>query len=178
MASPTRHFLLGVAATLMILALAGALFIYSGAYPMGADRPHLPVTEKLIGTLRDRATQGAAASIVVPSLDDPSMIAQGAARYDALCTGCHEAPGTAETSLRVGLYPQPPNLVDVGIDNPGEAFWIIKHGIKMTAMPAWGKSYDDAQLWAIVAFLKRLPNATPTQYARWVTQGKESQAKH
>jgi len=67
--------------------------------------------------------------------------------------------------MRTGLYPQPPNLAEDGIDNPGEAFWIIKHGIKMSAMPAWGKTHTDAQLWAVVAFLDKLPKMTPAQYA-------------
>ena len=172
MSSSTRSFAFGAVATLLVLALAAAAFIWSGAYPIGADRPHLPLTAKLIETLRDRATEGAAVSIVVPALDDEARIAEGAAHYDAMCTGCHQAPGRADSELRNDLYPRPPNLVEEGIDNPGEAFWIIKHGIKLTAMPAWGKTRGDAQIWTIVAFLNRLPKATPAQYERWVNQGK------
>ena len=53
----------------------------------------------------------------------------------------------------------------------GEAFWIIKHGIKMTAMPAWSKTHTDAQLWDLVAFLDKLPKMTPAQYAE-ATRGR------
>jgi mono/diheme cytochrome c family protein len=80
-----------------------------------------------------------------------------------MCTGCHLAPGMAESEIRPGLYPQPPNLSQVRID-PRAAFWTIKHGIKMSAMPAWGGSHDDATIWSMVAFLQKLPGLTPAQY--------------
>jgi hypothetical protein len=62
-----------------------------------------------------------------------------------------------DTELRKGLYPQPPDLARNGIGDPAQAFWAIKHGIKMSAMPAWGRSHDDAAIWDMVAFLKVLP---------------------
>jgi len=43
------------------------------------------------------------------------------------------------------------------VHDPAQAFWVIKHGIKMSAMPAWGRSHDDAAIWEMVAFVKRLP---------------------
>jgi mono/diheme cytochrome c family protein len=51
-----------------------------------------------------------------------------------------------------------------GIDDPAEAFWIIRHGIKMTGMPAWGKSMDDGSIWGMVALLQRLPEMSVDQY--------------
>jgi len=160
-----RSFLLGCLATLLVLALGGAAFVLSGQYPMGADRPHQPFTLSVINALRDHATESAAKSVVVPKLDDPAMVAEGGHLYANLCSGCHMAPGKPASDMRTGLYPQPPNLAEDGIDNPGEAFWIIKHGIKMSAMPAWGKTHTDAQLWAVVAFLDKVPKMTPAQYA-------------
>jgi hypothetical protein len=80
-----------------------------------------------------------------------------------MCTECHLAPGRLDSEIRPGLYPQPPNLSQVRID-PKDAFWVIKHGIKMSAMPAWGGSHDDATIWSMVAFLQKLPDLTPAQY--------------
>jgi mono/diheme cytochrome c family protein len=48
--------------------------------------------------------------------------------------------------------------------NADEQFWIIKHGIKMTAMPAWGATHSDAQIWNIVAFFQAMPGMTPEIY--------------
>ena len=47
---------------------------------------------------------------------------------------------------------------------PSEQFWIIKHGVKMTGMPAWGVTHDDDLLWDVVAFVRKLPELTPEQY--------------
>ena len=178
MSSAFRWFVAGVIATLLVLAVGTGGYVWSGRYAIGADRPHLPMTRALIDTLRDHATEAAAKQVSVPRLDDPMQVAEGAAHYDAMCTGCHLAPGVATSELRTGLYPQPPNLPEDGIDNPAEAFWIIKHGIKLTAMPAWGRTHTDAQLWALVAFLQRLPKMTPAQYAQWVAKGKPMMDEH
>jgi len=80
-----------------------------------------------------------------------------------MCTGCHLAPGMGDSEIRPGLYPQPPNLSQEPVD-PSEAFWVIKHGIKMSAMPAWGRTHDDATIWDMVAFVQQLPHLTPAQY--------------
>lgn len=45
-----------------------------------------------------------------------------------------------------------------------EAFWTIKHGVKMTAMPAWGRTHSDPLIWDLVAFLRRLPALSPAEY--------------
>jgi mono/diheme cytochrome c family protein len=93
-----------------------------------------------------------------------AKISAGAARYSALCVGCHLAPGTMKSDLRKGLYPHPPNLAQVDIRDARRAFWIIKHGIKMSAMPAWGSSLNDEAIWDIVAFLRQMPGMSPETY--------------
>jgi len=152
-----------VVVVLASLAAGSALFIYSGWYDIGADDHHTKPVFAILQTLRDRSIRARSRHIRVPSLDDPRMILKGAGQYAAMCTGCHLAPGMAESEIRPGLYPQPPNLSRVRVD-PKDAFWAIKHGIKMSAMPAWGHSHDDATIWSMVAFLQQLPDMTPAQY--------------
>ena len=91
------------------------------------------------------------------------MILKGAGQYAAMCASCHLAPGQATSELRQGLYPLPPDLTTEKVD-PRRAFWVIKHGVKMSAMPAWGTGHDDATLWSLVAFLQVLPGLTTQQY--------------
>ena len=139
-------------------------YMYLGMYNMGADSPHWRMTVSMLTMMRERSIEMHAAEVVVPSnLDDPAVILKGAGQYAAMCTGCHLAPGIADSEIRPGLYPRPPNLSKVRVD-PREAFWVIKHGIKMSAMPAWGFSHDDATIWTMVAFLRKLPGMTPTEY--------------
>jgi mono/diheme cytochrome c family protein len=113
--------------------------------------------------LRDRSIHVHSKDIKVPNLEDPQLILNGAGHYAAMCTGCHLAPGMKESEIRPGLYPEPPNLSQVRVE-PQDAFWVIKHGIKMSAMPAWGLSHDDPSIWSMVAFLQKLPNMTSAQY--------------
>jgi hypothetical protein len=76
-------------------------------------------------------------------------------------------PGKADTELSRGLYPSPPNLSKVTVQ-PGEAFWTVKHGIKASGMPAWGKSMSDEDIWHLVAFVRKLPELNASQYSAMV----------
>ena len=142
---------------LLLAAIAAVAYVYAGVYPIGADQPHWAVTQRAIDVLRDRSIEKQAAGIAVPALDDPARIRRGAMHYAEMCSSCHLTPGMRDTELRKGLYPQPPDLAQHGVHDPAEAFWTIKHGVKMSAMPAWGRSHDDAAIWDMVAFLRELP---------------------
>jgi mono/diheme cytochrome c family protein len=84
-----------------------------------------------------------------------------------MCVSCHGSPGLEETEVSVGLNPAAPYLVKVAKEiDPNKLFWIIKNGIKMTGMPAWGKTHSDEKIWAIVAFVKKLPNMTVEEYQK------------
>ncbi|EIM00868.1 cytochrome c family protein [Rhodanobacter sp. 115] len=159
-----RHYGITVVATLGVLTLGAAAFVYSGMYNIGADDHHTKPVFTLLQTLRDRSIHLRSEDIKVPNLDDPQLILKGAGQYAAMCTSCHLEPGVENSELRKGMYPQPPNLSKVRVD-PREAFWVIKHGIKMSAMPAWGMAgHDDPTIWSMVAFLQKLPAMTPAQY--------------
>jgi len=149
---------------LVLVAVGAGAFIWSGAFNIAADDPHWPLTERVMETVRDRSIEARLSGIAAPNLDDESLIRTGAGNYDAMCAGCHLEPGEDHTELSVGLYPAPPNLGRDRIEDPAEAFWIIKHGIKMTGMPAWGKSMDNESIWGMVAFLQRLPEMSADQY--------------
>ena len=162
-----RQFLLRGFVALCILVLVAAVgagaFVASGAYDIGADAPHSRPVYALLETLRERSIAVRSASLVVPDLQDETIVLKGAGQYAAMCTQCHLAPGMNNSEIRPGLYPQPPNLTQARVD-PRAAFWVIKHGIKISAMPAWGASHDDATIWSMVAFLQKLPDLSPAQY--------------
>jgi mono/diheme cytochrome c family protein len=155
--------------TAFALLLAGAalgalVFIYSGVYYIGADDAHTKPVYWALETLRTRSVARSAAAVEVPPLDDAALLLSGGPDYADMCAGCHLQPGVKESDMSMGLYPQPPNLAEAAHSSPAEMFWVIKHGIKMTAMPAWGPGHDDQRIWAMVAFLQRLPELTPAQY--------------
>jgi mono/diheme cytochrome c family protein len=153
-----------VIVVLFLGALGAALFVASGFYNIGADDHHTKATLTLITQLRDRSIQARLGSIQPQLAATPAMIESGAGNYAALCVGCHLAPGVTKSDLRTGLYPHPPNLAQEDIQESRRTFWIIKHGIKMSAMPAWGKTLDDAAIWDVVAFVRKMPGMTPEDY--------------
>lgn len=165
-----------VLATLVAsFALVGAglgIYAWSGAYAIGADVPHWKLTYNALDWFREQAVEHHAASVQVPpDLESPARIREGAEHYAEMCTGCHLKPGVNSSEIREGLYPKPPDFsrMDHAID-PREAFWIIKHGIKMSGMPAWGASHSDDKIWAMAAFVRKLPGMTPEQYAAYTAQ--------
>ena len=155
---------LAVAATLLVLAIGTAVFVGSGVYNIGADDHHTRIVLTIIEQLRNRSIAVRAHGIEVPNLGDPKNIAAGAQHYAALCIGCHLAPGVRKSEIRTGLYPHPPNLAEEDVGDAQRAFWIIKHGIKMSAMPAWGKTLNDAAIWDTVSFVRQMPMMTPETY--------------
>lgn len=158
---------------LLVLSASGLLgFLYSGLYPIGADTPHTPLVYRMLETLRERSIARRIADISVPNLDDSSLLLAGGPDYNEMCSGCHLKPGKPDSELSLGLYPRPPNL-SLGdeehshgdtAERASRQFWIVKHGIKASGMPAWGATHDDQRIWAMVAFLQRLPELTPQQY--------------
>ena len=153
-----------VGAVAIVAAAGGAAFAWSGGYDVAADTPHNPLVFRALDAARKRSIQAQSRDIKVPDLESAAMIAEGAEHYSAMCTGCHLAPGVDDTEIRPGLYPQPPKLAEVGSREPRETFWVIKHGIKMSGMPAWGTTHDDAAIWNMVAFVRKLPDLSSEQY--------------
>jgi len=144
-----------------------ALVARFGLYDFAADAEHTPVVSSVLEYMRERSIAVRAAGIVVPELDDARRHVKGAGNYDAMCAQCHLAPAQPDTELSRGLYPRPPNLSTIRVQ-PALAFWAIKHGIKTSGMPAWGKSMSDDDIWDMVAFLQRLPQMDAQAYRQIV----------
>jgi mono/diheme cytochrome c family protein len=157
------RFIYALVFWIVVAIIAFFAFAFSGMYQAGADVPHWSITRYAIGMIREHAIEHRVADIKPPSLDDPAMVRLGARHYAEMCTGCHLAPGMGHSELRDGLNPRPPDLTRFAPD-PAEAFWVIKHGLKMTAMPAWGATHDDHTIWAIVAFLQKQPRMSADEF--------------
>ena len=165
----TRHVLATTAALLIGAVAAFALFAWSGVYNFAADEPHAAAVSALLETMRERSIETRARNVAMPDLGDEKRIVQGAGNYNAMCVGCHLAPGMSETELSKGLYPVPPNLAKEKVE-PEHAFWVIKHGIKASGMPAWGKSMSDEYVWNMAAFLQTLPKLGEGQFKAMVAR--------
>jgi len=154
-----------VAGLVVLAAVAGLVTLYSGVIDVGASNPHSTPVRWLLHTAMQRSVAFHAGDIKVPQLDKPQMVMMGFRHYREMCVGCHLAPGMRNSEIRQGLMPRPPVLQKaVPHLTPAELFWVVKHGVKMTGMPAWGATHSDDKIWAIVAFLEQLPKMTPAGY--------------
>jgi mono/diheme cytochrome c family protein len=165
-----KKMLLGILVALVAVVGLIALVIGGGLYNVAADEEHAGLVYELLETARERSIATRASGIAVPDLSDSERIRRGAGNYDSMCASCHLAPGARPTELSLGLYPQPPDLSKAGNFDPARVFWVIKHGIRATGMPAWGKSMEDAYIWDMVAFARKLPDMKPEEYSRAVRE--------
>jgi mono/diheme cytochrome c family protein len=157
-----RVFLL----TLVVLALAIAALIYSGRYDVSASQSPLPLEEWVLSTIKQRSIARHSRGLTVPPLGAPAQLKQGFELFRSQCTTCHGGPGVSSDNLAMGLTPVPPGLdfPRVQAMSDAELFWVVKNGIKLTGMPGFGMGNSDEDLWAVVAFLRKLPNLSPTEF--------------
>ena len=159
------RWLLGLIGLAIVCAVAVTLFVQSGLYDIGADVPHSEPVARLIDAVRIRSVAVRAENVVRPAdLGDPKRIAAGAGLYAEMCSGCHLAPGMEPSEISQGLYPRAPALTKPTGLTPEQEFWVIKHGIKMSGMAAWGVTHSDKLIWDMVAFIDKLPSLSAADY--------------
>lgn len=158
--------LIGTLIVLLLLIAAAVLtVVYSGAYNVAMTNHDNRMMNHLLDEAMEKSVQRHAKGIAVPALNNPDMVRDGFRHYDAMCVECHGAPGVRHEEIAEGLFPDAPDLAKTAGDwKPEELYWIIKNGIKFTAMPAWGPTHRDPELWAMTAFVRKLPAMTAAQY--------------
>jgi mono/diheme cytochrome c family protein len=152
------------------LTIAGAFtFIYAGVYDVAATHPHWPITYWAMDKVREQSVKARAAGISSPAdLGNETRLINGTEHFAAHCASCHGAPGVPRGALAEGLYPKPADLRESAQRyTPGELFWIVKNGIKMSGMPSWS-DHSDEELWNTVAFIEKLPTMSEADYAKLV----------
>lgn len=169
-----------IIATLTVLVVAAAIavptVVYSGLFNVAATwkDPH-PIAWLLHSTYANSVAARADEMRVPETLGSREQVLQGARNFVAMCSGCHTPPGQSATPVGQGLNPPPPDLAEIiPHRTPAEAFWVIKHGVRMTGMAAFGSTHEDDELWALTAFLQEMSDATPEAYSTLVAQAKRT----
>lgn len=181
-----RNIAVGALLLLFVLAIGALGIAYSGIYDVSASSGHTAAGRWVLETTMQNSVRSRAADFQAPDSFAPAAILAGGSEYKAMCQQCHGGPGQERAEWAEGLVPSPPDLTKAATEwRPNEIYWIVKHGIKMSAMPAFGSSHDEETLWNIAGFVEQLPTMTPQQYAAvpddhgGTAHGAESdQAKH
>ena len=162
---------LTIAVAIGVIAIIG--FAYSGIYDVSAGSSHNGIANWLLSTTSHASVKRQAKAIEVPNLNDDALALAGVNDFNEMCAGCHGAPGRQPGAMGQGLNPSPPDLAEAALEmSPAELFWVTKHGIKMTGMPAWGVTHHDGAIWPVVAFITKLPDLDATQYQDLLARAK------
>jgi mono/diheme cytochrome c family protein len=156
-----------MAAGAMVLA---ALLVLSGVVPIKASSGHWAITAAFLDFAKTRSVSTHSWGIRAPALDDEGLVLKGAGHYETACLPCHGGPGRRIPPIMTAMTPTPPELNErrLARRSPAELFVIVKHGIKFTGMPGWPVQQRDDEIWAMVAFLRRLPTLDAAAYRQMV----------
>src|SRR5262249_52306636 len=156
------------------------ILIYTGSVNMAATETP-SVLEKKMGTMAwENSVAQHAPSTSNPMHNDASAISSGLDHYKENCVVCHSAPGMDYSEIGKGMNPKPTRLDSRGTQHmtDGQLFWVIKTGIRMTGMPAFGPTHEDDEIWKIVSFIRHLPNLTPEEKAVLKKTNEEEEEHH
>jgi len=144
-----KGFLLGVVVT--ILAVAAVVYIYfgSGMAPAATSASPMPFEKKFARmALHARMEKEMPTQVPVPA-DEANLVA-GAHVYMEQCAVCHGVPGKDQSAIAKGEFPRPPHLFrgkGVTDDEPGETYWKVANGIRLTGMPGFNQQLSTTEMW-------------------------------
>jgi mono/diheme cytochrome c family protein len=173
-------FLAGFLTCLILMAVGAAAVAFTGSFDVSANRPPGALEKRLAGFMLDHSVARRAPTIANPQGKSPDAVRGGMAHYKEMCVFCHGAPGVDASEAGEGLNPPAPDLSGnkTQARTDGQLFWIVKNGIRMTGMPAFGPTHKDEELWKMVAFLRHLPELTPEETKALKPSGEAEEHQH
>lgn len=174
-----KRWAIPIGTFIAVLGLTGALITILGVMPIKASSGHWAITEWFLRFSKSRSISTHSAGITVPdNLGDNARAMKGAGHFETGCAPCHGSPVWKKPRIAQRLTPTPPHLPDKVPDRTdAEMFYLVKHGIKFTGMPAFPSLQRDDEVWDMVAFLRRLPELDESGY-RELVFGVDSSAAH
>lgn len=140
-----------------------------GVLPAGADNVPPPPEEWAAKTSLHATIARETKDLANPVATSDETLLAGIKSYGQNCAVCHGAADAKASTLAKGFYIKSPQLAKDGVEDDPEAttFWKLKHGIRFTAMPAFGGNLSDDDLWKIAVFLKHMDKLPSAADAAW-----------
>ena len=151
-----KRFIIGLVVGLVVVPLIGFLYFAGGFAPVATADPLMPF-EKEMARMALNARVDKEMPREVPIQADEAAYRRGAMLYLHQCAVCHGALGQPEAAIAKGMFPRPPQLLPprkgVTDDPPGETFWKVKNGIRLSGMPGFHDTLSDEQIWQVSLML-------------------------
>ncbi|HZP68790.1 MAG TPA: cytochrome c [Pseudolabrys sp.] len=167
------RFLAFIGALAIVAGIGAAVFFLGGFYSVAGTAEDPAIVRWALIQVRTASINRHAGDQPPANINDAQTVQAGAKAFAAHgCANCHGAPGVAWQKYSEGLHPDPPDLKEV-VDHrtPAQLFWVVRNGINMTGMPSFALAgAKDEEIWAIVAFLKKLPTVSEADYKAWTAQ--------
>jgi mono/diheme cytochrome c family protein len=166
------RFLALIGTLAIIVGIGVAVFFLGGFYNVAATAEDPGIVKWALVQVRTASINRHATDRPPANINDAQMVQAGAKAFDKHgCANCHGAPGVPWLKYSEGLNPDPPDLKKI-VDQitPAQLFWVVKNGINMTGMPSFQLAgAKDEEIWAIVAFIKKLPTVSETDFKAWTS---------
>lgn len=144
-------FLFGLIIGLVLIPVCVYFYFAKGMAPVATSAPPMPF-EKMFAQMALHARLDKEVPKTVPIAADEAAYAAGAQVYKENCAVCHGLPSQPQTAIAKGMFPDPPKLMEgkgVTDDPPGETYWKVSGGIRMTGMPGFEKALSTTQMWQV-----------------------------
>lgn len=161
-------FVLGVILGIVLLPLAAFVWFHHGNPPVAVDDPPFPM-ERQITRIPLHARIDKEMVKTPPIQADETAFVAGAEIYRDQCAACHGYHGKP-SSFGGQMFPRAPqlwekhrngNVVGVSDDPPGETYWRVVNGIRLTGMPSYKKILTETQMWQVTLLLANADKPLP-----------------
>jgi thiosulfate dehydrogenase len=162
---PMGKFIVGLVVGILLAPAGFYFYVRSGHAPVATAAPPMPF-EKFFATTALHATLARVAPKTHTTQASEGLLLSGVDVYRHHCGGCHGLPGRPVSAVAKGMFPVPPQLLELGqmvTDDPvGYTYWKVKHGIRLSGMPSFQTALSDEQIWAVSLFLANADKLPPT----------------
>lgn len=166
------------------VALVGLGYAAASAVRRGFSARDEPskAEEAVARAFRRWATPDAVRRVSNPVVSGPDVLARARSHFADHCASCHANDGSGRTPIGQRLYPRAPDMRSGETQrlSDGELFSVIRNGIRLTGMPAWGDGTpkEDVGTWGLVHFIRHLPRLTAAEVEEMKSLNPRSPAEH
>jgi hypothetical protein len=160
-------FIVGLLLGVLVVPFGAYLYFTGGRAPVATTDSDMPFEKFLAHKALDARIEKDMVKNVPIQPNEASYLA-GAELYKQHCAVCHGVPLSPKSAIATGMYPKPPLLLEgkgVTDDEPGESYWKIFNGIRLTGMPGFSKSLSETQMWQVALLVRNADKLPPSAKA-------------
>ena len=157
-----RNFVAGIVTTLIVFTVGGWLYLRLGYADLRANVPSSWLESQLATNAVNAAAARRAPPERNPITPTEANLLDGARLYRDKCADCHGRPDNPMSDYGRSFNPPAPQFMQSNLRlRENQDFYLVKNGVRRSAMPAWGNIMADSEIWQVVTFLNHLDNLPP-----------------